>query len=263
MTRPLWFSQVFFICLFSCLSAMAQGNQAVMTNADVVEMVKAGIGENTIVLAIQKGMTSFDTSPAALVSLKQQGLSDRLLAAMLEKRGAAQGAPSESTQTSPEGQTVQPFAGDAPGPQPQSLGVAPLRATERGSAGAASPTILINSAWGVGSHFGDKTRIDLQAATDGLILAGFDKHGRPTSVHMLCSDASSWTGEYLWENLKNYGAGGWASVLVGTPMPGGKPTDVWSNTKLRLNTGKKMTLVLTSENRETLLSAVNKRCGSQ
>lgn len=46
-------------------------------------MTKAGIGEQTIILAIQRGAVKFDTSPQALVALKSAGVSDQVLNAML------------------------------------------------------------------------------------------------------------------------------------------------------------------------------------
>jgi len=57
--------------------------QHALTNADVLSMAKSGIGEQTIVLAIQQGPTRFDTSPQALIELKNAGLPDRVLSAML------------------------------------------------------------------------------------------------------------------------------------------------------------------------------------
>ena|SRR6516162_6614911 len=49
-----------------------------LTNADVVSMVKAGLAESTILLAIQRGPTDFDTSPQALVSLKSEGVTQKV-----------------------------------------------------------------------------------------------------------------------------------------------------------------------------------------
>jgi hypothetical protein len=54
-----------------------------LTNADVVSMVKAGLEESTIVLAIQHGATEFDTAPQALITLKNQGVPQKVLDAML------------------------------------------------------------------------------------------------------------------------------------------------------------------------------------
>jgi hypothetical protein len=46
-------------------------------------MTKAGIGEQTIILAIQRGPVSFDTSPQALIALKNAGVTDQVLNAIL------------------------------------------------------------------------------------------------------------------------------------------------------------------------------------
>jgi hypothetical protein len=54
-----------------------------LTNEDVIGMVKAGIAEQTILLDIRKGPTQFDTSPAALIELKKQGVPDSILRGML------------------------------------------------------------------------------------------------------------------------------------------------------------------------------------
>ncbi len=54
-----------------------------ITNADVENMVKAGLAESTILLAIRGGPTALDTSPAALVQLKKAGVSSAILEAML------------------------------------------------------------------------------------------------------------------------------------------------------------------------------------
>lgn len=55
-----------------------------ITNSDVSSMTKAGIGERTIILAIQHGPVKFDTSPKALIALKAARVSDPVLNAMLE-----------------------------------------------------------------------------------------------------------------------------------------------------------------------------------
>jgi hypothetical protein len=62
---------------------IAQETQRTLTNADVVEMFKSGIGEQTIILMIQKGQTKFDTSPEAIIELKKAGVADSVLNAML------------------------------------------------------------------------------------------------------------------------------------------------------------------------------------
>ena len=60
-----------------------QANQP-LDNAQVISMTKAGLGEQTILVAIQKARsTAFDTSPQALVALKNAGVSDAVINAIL------------------------------------------------------------------------------------------------------------------------------------------------------------------------------------
>ena len=55
-----------------------------LTNDDVVGMLKAGLAENTIVLAIQHSSTAFDTSPQALIALHNQAVPPTVIDAMLK-----------------------------------------------------------------------------------------------------------------------------------------------------------------------------------
>lgn len=75
--------------LVCCQIAAAAQESNPLTNADVVAMVKAGLPESTVILAIQKGPTNFDTSPQALIQLKNQGVGPKVLDAMLQPAGAA------------------------------------------------------------------------------------------------------------------------------------------------------------------------------
>lgn len=74
---------VFALVLFVSQLAKEQAAPAQITNSDVISMTKAGIGEQTIILAIQRGPVNFDTSPQALIALKTAGVSDQVLNAML------------------------------------------------------------------------------------------------------------------------------------------------------------------------------------
>jgi hypothetical protein len=87
--------------LFNHLSATAQTTQRPITNADVVAMVKSGISEDTVVLAIQKATTDFDTSAEAMVALKGQGVPEKVLAAMLSSRSETGGTPIRTQVSSP------------------------------------------------------------------------------------------------------------------------------------------------------------------
>ena len=55
-----------------------------LTNSDVVGMVKAGISPDIIVAKIKNTPCSFDTSPAALKDLKDSGLTDNVILAMVQ-----------------------------------------------------------------------------------------------------------------------------------------------------------------------------------
>src|SRR3974390_2517932 len=76
---------------------LAQDSRRPITNADVISMTKSGLGEQTIVLAIQQGPTAFDTSPQALIELKKAGVTDGVLNLML----SGSNSPSIATATIP------------------------------------------------------------------------------------------------------------------------------------------------------------------
>jgi hypothetical protein len=79
-----------FICLLAFSLAIPLVAQAptdnVLTNADIVKMMKAGLPENIILREIQMSRTDFATSPSALIELKKQGASERVLGAVLDSR---------------------------------------------------------------------------------------------------------------------------------------------------------------------------------
>ncbi len=77
----------------------AQKTRGPITNADVISMTKAGLAEQTIVLAISQGPSDFDTSPQTLIQLKKAEVSDRVLNAMLA-------APRGGLSTAPTSQSV-------------------------------------------------------------------------------------------------------------------------------------------------------------
>ncbi|MGF1603475.1 MAG: hypothetical protein ACFCU8_15910 [Thermosynechococcaceae cyanobacterium] len=68
--------------------AFAQSPGKALSTADVLTMIKAGLPESTIVLSIQQSPSRFDTSPQALINLKNQGVSQNILNAMLKDKAA-------------------------------------------------------------------------------------------------------------------------------------------------------------------------------
>jgi outer membrane lipoprotein SlyB len=63
-----------------------------MTNDDVIKMVKGGLGEATVIQAIDGAEGGFDTSPDGLVKLKQGGVSDNLIQRILAKTSGSPAA---------------------------------------------------------------------------------------------------------------------------------------------------------------------------
>lgn len=66
----------------------AEAAPSPVTNAEILEMLKAGFAEETILKSIQLSETRFDTSVAALVELKNAGASEKVVQAMLAPKAA-------------------------------------------------------------------------------------------------------------------------------------------------------------------------------
>ncbi len=83
LTAP--FTSFLVIVCFLTTAAMASSQQAQkpLTNDDVVKMVKGGLPEDTIVSAIQASATNFDISADALISLKNAGVTQPVMGAMI------------------------------------------------------------------------------------------------------------------------------------------------------------------------------------
>lgn len=74
--------------LFLVLAALALC-QDTLNNDAVVKMAKAGLSDTIIITTIQSGQAKFSTSPNDLVQLKQQGISDKVIEAMMARATAA------------------------------------------------------------------------------------------------------------------------------------------------------------------------------
>jgi hypothetical protein len=60
-----------------------QAKEAPLTNASVVKLVRAGFKENTVVAIIRSRPNTFDLSPDRLIELKKNGVSEKVILAML------------------------------------------------------------------------------------------------------------------------------------------------------------------------------------
>ncbi len=92
--------------IFLALAFLASA-QETLTNDSVAKMVKAGLGESLIVSMIQNQPGKYTLTPDGLVKLKEQGVPDKVLAAMVAKGSAS--APSSS-----EPANAEPASGDIP-----------------------------------------------------------------------------------------------------------------------------------------------------
>jgi hypothetical protein len=92
--KPRTLSLLIFLVLLSVPALRAQ-NKRPLTNDDVVQMVKAGFNEPTVEEAIKANPTAFDTSVQALIALKNEGVSQKIIDAMLVAQ-TTRAAPSAS-----------------------------------------------------------------------------------------------------------------------------------------------------------------------
>jgi hypothetical protein len=86
MKQRFIFSLLFaaLICAFSYTLATAQENP--MTNDEVITLTKAGLSPSIIIGKIRSSKTNFDLSTDSLIKLKQSGVTDDIVAAMLEAK---------------------------------------------------------------------------------------------------------------------------------------------------------------------------------
>lgn len=86
--KHLFIARVLLVLLaasFGCLTARGQAaaNSNPLTNASVVKLVKAGFKEKTILSIIAARRPRFDLSPERMIELKRNGVSERIILAML------------------------------------------------------------------------------------------------------------------------------------------------------------------------------------
>lgn len=74
------------LVLAAVLSFLAAGARAaeVLTNDDIVTMVKAGLGEDLIMSKIKTSRNHFDLSTGSILKLKSEGVSEKIIKTMIE-----------------------------------------------------------------------------------------------------------------------------------------------------------------------------------
>jgi hypothetical protein len=83
----------------SLLMTRSVGAQEVLTNESVVEMVKAGLSERVIIAKIRNNPTKFDTQTDALIALKENGVPEKVIEAIMSP--SASSAPAGSVAMAP------------------------------------------------------------------------------------------------------------------------------------------------------------------
>lgn len=83
MTSRLANAVLLFVSLICCSPVLSQTTQKPLTNADIVNMTKEGFDANLIVKDIRTSSTNFDTSPQALIDLKNANVDQSVMEAML------------------------------------------------------------------------------------------------------------------------------------------------------------------------------------
>jgi hypothetical protein len=99
LKAPIW------LLILISVSSFAQSTGKPITNEDVVNLVKASVPTDTIVLTIRQSKTAFDTSPNAIIALSQNGVTGPVLNAVLTASASPGPAP------------VAPVGLDAPCPE--------------------------------------------------------------------------------------------------------------------------------------------------
>lgn len=140
------------VAMLGSLTVSAQQGQTVLTNQDVIRMVKNGLPESVIVASIQNNPTNFDTSVDGLIALHKAGASQKIMDAVVASAANRQqqaistagpgagAAPGALQPTAP-----QPTAGTAQGPTILDAGSRGLPSSTQG------PTILGTGSVGGGS----------------------------------------------------------------------------------------------------------------
>ena len=84
-----------FLFIYSSLTALGQTAE-IITNAKVIELVRAGIGESVLIPKIRASKVVMDASQPGLLELKAAGVTDDVIVAMLD-RAATNGLLSSSS----------------------------------------------------------------------------------------------------------------------------------------------------------------------
>jgi hypothetical protein len=76
----------FAILMTSIAAGQTPDNNAPLTNASIVKLVRAGFKEKTIISIVASRPPAFDLSPDRMIELKRSGVSEKIILAMLARQ---------------------------------------------------------------------------------------------------------------------------------------------------------------------------------
>ncbi len=82
--------KIAFLCFVGAALTLAQ---TTLNNDSIIKMVNAGLGDDLVVSTIKAQPAQYATEPDGLIALKGAGVSDKVIAAMVERMAASGGAP--------------------------------------------------------------------------------------------------------------------------------------------------------------------------
>ncbi len=152
MLRKMMISAVLLTSLL--MTTLPAQASASLSNDDVVTLSRAGLGEETIISAIQAQDASFDISVPALLKLKQDGITPNVLRAMITAMGKKGTTAAASVQSAPASVNQAADAEAAPAPAPAKRSWMKTVGEAAGRAIAAAKSNIEQGSGQVGSSFG-------------------------------------------------------------------------------------------------------------
>ena len=126
-----------FLLLVVSATTPVSGDEMVLTNKDIMRLTQVGLGAEVIITKIKISATAFDTSVEQLVALKEAGVEDSVIAAMVGKGVAADaGKPKEDEESFI---ITYPAQGASPATSPDTTAPASGATSQTAPAAAAAP----------------------------------------------------------------------------------------------------------------------------
>ena len=97
-----------FLIVLAAVAALAPARAYALTVRDVVELTRAGLGEETLLALIEVDPSVFPIDTATLKTLKAAGVSERVIVAMVRSARSAPAAPETLPLQEPAPQPTEP-----------------------------------------------------------------------------------------------------------------------------------------------------------